>query len=183
MAYMCKTWEESYGAIRPLNKHIYMYLWGWEMKLNDKPFGVGIVEENGSVKVLIPRNEKIKEEVSSAIGLAKENGQIGKHGLTGNSGLGIGGMFHISMPYDSNGKVFVNSELKDENGDVWDGWKRVDAKDADPKKVIKCYCCDKPAVRLDHLHPYHDEMTSCEDHLDEFKNYLNKYEFSPKKNS
>lgn len=81
-----------------------------------------------------------------------------KRGLTGNSGF-IGNI-HISAPYDSNGRVFVETE------DI--GWVRVPKNTAKRHKltVIKCYVCENPAVRLDHLWPYHTEMTACKDHLD-----------------
>ena len=129
--------------------------------------------------------DKIKVILDSAmeqiIKSAKKMGQIGKYGITGNTGLGIGGNFHVSMPYDSNGKVFVKCEINDGSGATFDSWKRVNPDKADQKKIIRCYFCDKPAVRLDHLHPYHDETTACKDHLDEFKKHLNKKEFPERK--
>jgi hypothetical protein len=94
-----------------------------------------------------------------------------KIGLTGNSGMfpcstssngknvESVGYLHISAPYDSNGMVFV------QDGD-W--WKRMPEKKAAKchRSVIQCYACENPAVRLDHLWPYHTEMTACNDHLD-----------------
>jgi hypothetical protein len=71
-------------------------------------------------------------------------------------------MFHVSAPYDANGKVFVHVQHK-EWGKVW---KRVRADKADQKRVIRCCTCDKPAVSLDHLWPYHSEMNRCADHVD-----------------
>ena len=70
------------------------------------------------------------------------------------------GFLHISAPYDSNGMVFVETD------DI--GWKRVPEKVVKRHKhtVIKCYVCENPAVRLDHLWPYYTEMTACKDHLD-----------------
>jgi hypothetical protein len=80
-----------------------------------------------------------------------------KLGLTGNSGF-IGNI-HISAPYDSNGGVFVEAE------DM--GWVRVPKETAKRHKLtaIQCYVCESPAVRLDHLWPYHSEMNACACHL------------------
>jgi len=87
--------------------------------------------------------------------------ETGKYGLVGNTGLvGEFGTFHISAPYDCNGKVFVGKEHP-ELGETWD---RVDASQADPSEIITCSMCDKPAVSLDHFYPYHSEMTRCEEH-------------------
>jgi len=123
-------------------------------------------------------------QFKSMIKSAKKNKQIGKYGLTGNSGLGIGGFFHISMPYDSNGKVFVVVKLKEKlsSGKFYthESWKRVDMKKAKEVDIIRCAFCNKPAVRLDHLWPYYCETNSCEKHLDEFKKHLDKKEFPEK---
>ena len=86
---------------------------------------------------------------------------MGKFGIKGNTGLGVGGMFHVSAPYDSNGKVFIRVQDK-EWGVVW---KRVSADKADPARVIRCCMCDKPAVSLDHLWPYHSERNRCAAHF------------------
>lgn len=87
---------------------------------------------------------------------------MGKYGIKGNTGLGVGGMFHVSAPYDSNGKVFIRVKHPE-----WhEVWKRVAAKKADPKDIIRCCMCDQPAVSLDHLWPYHSEMTRCAEHFD-----------------
>lgn len=86
-----------------------------------------------------------------------------KRGLTGNSGF-IGNI-HISAPYAAgDGRVFVETK---------DHWDRVTAFDAKRYKrtVIQCYVCENPAVRLDHLWPYHTEMTACKDHLDWYKDW------------
>ncbi len=86
-----------------------------------------------------------------------------KLGLTGNSGF-IGNV-HISASYDSNGRAFVETE------DM--GWARVPKKTAKRHKltVIKCYVCESPAVRLDHLWPYHTEMTAYKDHLNWYNDW------------
>jgi len=116
------------------------------------------------------------EEFRANLKNAKKNGQIGKHGLTGNSGLGVGGFFHISMPYDSNGKVFALCKLKqklpDGKFETHESWKRVDKSKAKEKDIIRCAFCEKPAVRLDHLWPYYSELNACEDHIDKFKKCL-----------
>jgi hypothetical protein len=95
-----------------------------------------------------------------------------KIGLTGNSGMfpcttssngknvESVGFLHISAPYDSgNGRVFVETK---------DHWERVTQFDAKryKRRVISCAYCDNPAVRLDHLWPYHAEMNACREHLD-----------------
>jgi hypothetical protein len=120
--------------------------------------------------------KKIKSKFKSMIEKAKNANQIGKYGIVGNSGLGIGGFLHVSMPYDSNGKVFIKYTYKhkftDGNIEEFDSWKRVDINKAKEKDIIKCFFCEKPAVRLDHLWPYYCEMNSCEEHLDEFKKHL-----------
>lgn len=80
-----------------------------------------------------------------------------KRGLTGNSGF-IGNI-HISAPYAAgDGRVFVGTK---------DHWERVTAFDAKRYKrtIIQCYVCESPAVRLDHLWPYHSEMNACACHL------------------
>lgn len=111
--------------------------------------------------------------------------QVGKYGITGNTGLGIGGLFHINMPYDSNGKVFVKWTYKQKlsGGKIekFDSWKRVDKNKAKEQDIIQCSFCDKPAVRLDHLWPYYSEMNACEKHINKFKKYLNKKKFFEKK--
>ena len=124
------------------------------------------------------------KEFESMIKNAKNNKQIGKHGLTGNTGLGVGGFFHVSMPYDSNGKVFVVVKSKEKlpSGKFYthESWKRVDAKKAKDADIIRCAFCNNPAVKLDHLWPYYCEMNACEKHLEEFKKYLDKKDFPEK---
>jgi len=128
--------------------------------------------------------QKQIKEFETSIKSAKTMGQIDNYGLTGNNGLGVGGNFHVSMPYDSNGKVFVITKLKEKlpSGKfyTYESWKRIDKKKAKEKDIIRCTFCEKPAVRLDHLWPYHSEMNACEDHLNKIKEYLNKKEL-PKK--
>lgn len=101
-----------------------------------------------------------------------------KIGLTGNSGVfpcatsSTGnvvesvGFLHINAPYDSNGRVFVETE------DM--GWARVPKKTAKRHNltIIRCYVCESPAVRLDHLWPYHNEMTCCKDHLSWYSDWM-----------
>ena len=94
-----------------------------------------------------------------------------KIGLTGNSGMlpcatssnrktvDSIGIIHISAPYDATeGRVFVDTN---------DHWERVTKFDAKryKRRVITCYVCENPAVRLDHLYPYHAEMNACKEHL------------------
>ncbi len=110
----------------------------------------------------------------------KNSSGVGKYGLTGNSGLGALGMFHIGLPYDCNGKVFVEWKFRHKflsgNTEEWEGWKRMALKRAikEKRKIIKCNYCDKPVVRLDHLWDYHDELNACEDHLEAYKQKLNR---------
>ena len=124
------------------------------------------------------------EKIKSAYKIAKKNKQIGKYGITGNTGLGIGGLFHVSMPYDSNGKVFIVQKLEEKLSDGrighYESWKRVDKDKVGNNEIIKCSFCNEPAVRLDHLWPYYNEMNACEKHLDEFKKYSYNKEFMEK---
>ena len=124
------------------------------------------------------------KEFESMIKNAKKDKQIGKHGLIGNTGLGVGGFFHVSMPYDSNGKVFVVVKSKEKlpSGKFYthESWKRVDIKKAKEGNIIRCAFCNNPAVKLDHLWPYYCEMNACKKHLDDFKKYLDKKEFPEK---
>lgn len=86
---------------------------------------------------------------------------VGKFGIKGNTGLGIDGNFHVSLPYDCNGKAFVRLH----DAEWGETWVRVPLGEADPDSIIRCYMCDNPAVCLDHLWPYYAEMNRCEDHL------------------
>jgi hypothetical protein len=85
--------------------------------------------------------------------------KLGKYGLKGNSGIGKWGanIVHINAPYDANGMVFVDHK---------DHWKRMRLSTAKKRKkeIILCSDCKKPAVRLDHLYPYHSEMNACATH-------------------
>jgi hypothetical protein len=81
--------------------------------------------------------------------------------IKGNTGLGHDGMFHSPAPYDCNGKVFVKAEVGE-----YSDWERVDEKDADPSKIIKCAKCDKPATQLDHYYPYDTYFNLCDEHED-----------------
>ena len=94
--------------------------------------------------------------------MKNKESSMGEFGIKGNTGLGVGGIFHVSAPYDSNEKVFVRAKSK-EYGEIW---KRVDADKANKEDVITCCMCDKPAVSLDHLWPYYHEMNRCADHFD-----------------
>lgn len=93
------------------------------------------------------------------------NNEVGKFGITGNSGLGVLGYFHCGLPYDSNGMVFVSV------GRCGDRWVRMPIDKAKiaitrrkRREIIKCYMCEKPAISLDHLWPYHSELCRCEEH-------------------
>ena len=125
-----------------------------------------------------------KDKLKLMIKKSKKNKQIGKYGLVGNSGLGVGGFFHIGVPYDSNGKVFVKwtyrRKLPDGKVERLDSWKRVDENKAKEKDIIRCFVCKKPAVRLDHLWPYYAETNACKKHLEDFKKYLDKKDFPRK---
>ncbi len=97
---------------------------------------------------------------------------FGKRGLKGNSGIGVCGLFHVNAPYDSNGKIFVDWEFRhkspDGKIDKYESWKRMTLERAlkEKRKIIKCFRCNKPAVRLEHSYPYMVELNACEDHLD-----------------
>ena len=89
-------------------------------------------------------------------------GEIGKYGLTGNSGVVAEGL-HIAGSYDSNGGVFV-STIDDDYGHVWE---RVDKERAvsEGMEIISCSMCEKPAVSLDHHWPYFSDYCRCADHF------------------
>jgi len=65
---------------------------------------------------------------------------MGKYGLSGNSGF-VSSELHIARSYDSNGKVFV--ETNDEEYGVW--WERVDEDKAKKEDlpIISCSMCEK----------------------------------------
>lgn len=93
-----------------------------------------------------------------------------KDGLTENSGLnveGFGGIFHISAPYAAGDKkVFV--ETRDF------GWRRMTVTRAkkENRTIIPCSYCKRPAITVDHYHPYHNEMTHCAWHRNAYSNSL-----------
>lgn len=100
-------------------------------------------------------------------------GSLGKYGIKGSTGLGVGGFFHVSAPYDANGNVFVEHTYK--RSYVLDGkklvekndsWKRMTLAQAkkQKKRIILCCMCDKPAVSLDHLWPYEVLYNRCKEH-------------------
>lgn len=100
---------------------------------------------------------------------------IGKYGITGSTGLGVSGFFHVSAPYDCNGKVFVeweyvstltNNETPEVKIEKWDGWKRMTMKRAlkENRKIILCCQCNEPAVSLDHFYPYMSNRNFCQKH-------------------
>jgi len=104
---------------------------------------------------------------------------IGKYGIVGNTGLGISGFFHVSAPYDCNGKVFVeweyhdtltNSETPEVKIEKYDGWKRITLRRAlkENRKIISCCQCREPAVSLDPLYPYMSDRNLCKQHYEEF---------------
>ena len=82
---------------------------------------------------------------------------LGEHGIVGNTGLGVEGCFHVSAPYDSNGKIFI---------DYGDSWKRVTRKQAKRlgETPIPCSMCKRAAVSLDHLYPYYGDQNRCAVH-------------------
>ena len=85
--------------------------------------------------------------------------KIGKYGIKGITGIGVlNGIFHLSAPYDSNGKIFV--EMDDF---TWERMTKAQAK-RQKKTIIPCFMCKNPAVSLDHLYPYHQEMNRCAKH-------------------
>lgn len=87
--------------------------------------------------------------------------------LKGNSGLGVSPLFfHVSAPYDCNGKVFVKSKLTDDAGESVDSWTCVDKKDAKGKEIIPCCKCKRPAVTLDHHRPYDNQDNLCKEHYE-----------------
>lgn len=110
-----------------------------------------------------PKKTSRKTESANAGSLPRlvRKQRVGKYGLTGNSGLGVGGFFHISMPYDCNGRVFVWS--KD-----FQGWERMTPKRAKlwKREIITCSKrgCKKPAVMVDHHFPYYHDHNLCKRH-------------------
>ena len=85
--------------------------------------------------------------------------------LTGNSGYIAPGI-HVSAPYDSNGKVFVeysfHTKLANGKRGTYQSWKRMTMARAKKEKrnIIRCLC-GKPAVQMDHFSPYYWDYTLC----------------------
>ena len=106
------------------------------------------------------------ERLRTTIEECKKEGFIGERGLLGDSGFLPGG-FHVNMPYDAGDKVFVEREftLEHEEDDITDtNWFRVDPQEAKEDEIIRCaYCKSRPATALDHMWPYHNERTRCDD--------------------
>ena len=129
----------------------------------------------------VPRmSDEEQTEVKGMLdGIRKDPDFWGKYGLKGGSGYVVGKWkgkdipMHLSACYDSAGKVFADVKLTDpDTKDEFETWDRVEPEEAKDKglKVVKCShpSCVNPAVRLDHFHPCHDEMTNCEEHMDWF---------------
>lgn len=89
--------------------------------------------------------------------------KLTKDGLTGDSGLGVAGFFHVTANYAAGeGNCFVRREDA-EYGDIWE---RLPLKQAQDERleIISCAQCDKPAISLDHHWPYMSDYNYCEDH-------------------
>lgn len=87
--------------------------------------------------------------------------QLTKDGLTGNSGFGVAGLFHVNAPYAATkGLVFAD------DGDL--GWERVTRVEANKRgrPIIRCTYCKRPATTVDHCWPYLTEATHCAWHRD-----------------
>jgi len=114
---------------------------------------------------------------------------MGAHGLTGSTGIGVGGFLHVNAPYDSNGMVFVDWQyrrrlpksiwykdhrgrlVKEERCDSWKRMTRYRAK-KEGRKPIECCMCGRPAVSLSHSYPYDVCDNLCAEH---FKQKRRKY--------
>ena len=95
--------------------------------------------------------------------------EMDKYGITGNTGLGVGGLFHISAPYSIGitDKVFVEHRYRNNGtGDTWDSWKRMTLIRAykENKRIITCSRCARPAVSLDHHWPHMNDYNVCAVH-------------------
>ena len=90
--------------------------------------------------------------------------KLTKDGLTGNTGLGVSGVFfHISANYAAGkGKCFIEKEHK-EWGLVWQRMTLTRAK-KEGRKIIPCAKCKRPAISLDHHWPYESEYNYCARH-------------------
>ncbi len=84
-----------------------------------------------------------------------------KHGLTGNSGLGALGCFHVSANYAARkAGCFVEVIPRGERVPTW---RRMTVERATKEKrhIISCSYCRRPAISLDHYWPYHSEANHC----------------------
>lgn len=122
------------------------------------------------MKVILKKASQKDLELIASI---KNSPSLGKHGIKGNTGLGVAGFFHLSAPYDSNGKVFVQYTYRRnflQDGVVlteeMDSWKRMTLARAKREKraIIPCSMCKNPAVSLDHLWPYDILYNRCAEH-------------------
>lgn len=120
---------------------------------------------------VIPK--KASQKDLELIASIKNSPSLGKHGIKGNTGLGVEGFFHLSAPYDSNGMVFVQYTYRRkyiQDGTVlieeMDSWKRMTLARAkkEHRRIIPCSMCNKPAVSLDHLWPYEIVFNRCAEH-------------------
>ena len=84
------------------------------------------------------------------------------------------------LQFDKDGKVFVKSnkiicltnDIEVKYIERYQVWDRVLESEAYEFEIIRCQFCNKPAIRLDNLWPYYEELNACEDHLDEYKKKL-----------
>lgn len=89
--------------------------------------------------------------------------RLTRNGLTGNTGLGVMGMFHISANYAAGkGKCFIQKSHK-EWGLVWQRMTLARAK-KEGRKIITCAKCKRPAISIDHHWPCENEHNYCERH-------------------
>lgn len=118
------------------------------------------------------KNKKVSTD-QELIDTIKKSSSLGKYGIKGSTGLGVEGFFHVSAPYDSNGKVFVHYTYKRklvQDGKViteeTDSWKRMTLARAKREKrpIIRCSMCKEPAVSLDHMWPYDILYNRCAEH-------------------
>jgi len=82
-----------------------------------------------------------------------------------------GGMIHVCLHYKTEEKkCFIEIPASwrfglDHEG-VWRKKVLLERALAQKLKIIECSYCRKPAIRLDHLWPYHSEMNSCREHME-----------------
>ena len=106
--------------------------------------------------------KNIENSAKSLIKKIKSDSKVGKYGLKNNSGLGIGGFFHVSMPYDAGKGVFVE-KMDKEWGLTWERMSLSKAKRL-KKTIITCVMCNKPAISLSHCWPYIQDFDRCKKH-------------------